>query len=296
MTGGPPASPDLGEVASSRGRAGGRGDTDFLSQLFRSPLDPGYLAAAARRGGRPPQRRWTGRVLTLVTLLVVGALLAVAYRQVVHEEPSRSQVRAELVEQIHAQDDTTTVLAQRAEELRDEVTRLRDEQLTGSQARELRDLAATTGLARVTGDGVVVQVADGAEQLDPVTGDPVPESRILDYDLQRIANSLWAAGAEAIAINDRRLTSTSTIRSASGAILVNRRPVTGPYEVVAIGADDMDERFNQSTTGRYLQDLVAAYGIDHEVRSESDLTLPGTVAPDLRHAAPADTAASPGGD
>mgnify|MGYP006206322601 CR=1 FL=1 len=59
--------------------------------------------------------------------------------------------------------------------------------------------------------------------------------------LQDIANALWSAGAEAVAINGQRLTATSTIRAAGGAILVGFRPVTGPYEVSAIGPAEMDQ-------------------------------------------------------
>ena len=58
---------------------------------------------------------------------------------------------------------------------------------------------------------------------------------MLDIDLQEVAQRALDAGAEAIAINGQRLTSTSTIRTAGGAILVDFRPVTGPYEVAAIG-------------------------------------------------------------
>jgi uncharacterized protein YlxW (UPF0749 family) len=260
---------------------------DFLLELFRDPLEPGYAAAAARTTPRPPWRRRGVRVLRLLSLVLAGVLLAVAYQQVLREEPTRAQVRAELVLQIQQQDASTKALELSAEDLRDEVARLRDRELAGPQARQLRELEAATGLARVRGDGVVVLVADGPERLDPVTGTPVPEARILDYDLQRIANALWAAGAEGVAINGRRLIATSTIRSASGAILVNRLPVAGPYEVVAVGPDDLAQRFRGSVTDRYLQELVATFGITYDVRSGDDLTLPAAVPPDLLHATPA---------
>jgi uncharacterized protein YlxW (UPF0749 family) len=282
-----------------RSERGGEAFTspDFLLDLFRNPLDPGYADAAARKAGKPPPARRRGaRLLTVTALVAIGALLAVAYQQVVQDEPTRAQARADLVDRVHEQSATTAALEQRLEDLRDDVARLRDQQLAGSQARRLRDLEAATGVARVQGDGVVVQVADGPEQQDPMTGGQVAEARILDYDLQRIANTLWAAGAEAIAINDRRLTATSTIRNASGAILVNRVPVAGPYEVTAVGPDDLAERFAASTTALYLQELVNTYGISYELRPETNLTLPAAPELDLHHAAPAGASATSGGD
>lgn len=271
---------------------------EFLTDLFRDPLDPSYAEAAASAGKRRPAGPWrhgAGRALTLATLMVIGLLFAMSYRQMVHDEPARSQIRAELVQEIHEQEATTETLEERADELRDEVAELRDRELGGTQARRLRELEAATGLAQVTGQGVVVEITDGPEQVDPVTGEPAPESRIQDYDLRLIANALWAEGAEAVAINGRRLTATSTIRNASGAILVNRRPVAAPYQVTAIGPDDLARRFLDSTVGRYLQALSGQYGIPYEVRAEDELTLPAAASQDLHHATP--TGPSPtGGD
>lgn len=263
---------------------------DFLTELFGKPLDPGYAAAAARRAmrpGQPPPRRW--RAVGLVTLLLLGLLLALAYRQVVAEQPTRSEVRADLEEQIRDLRAETAALQQRAEQLRDEVNTLRDQQLGDPAAvRQLRELEAASGLRRVSGDGVVVRLADGAPQVDPVTGaaEIDPQARILYRDLQQVTNELWAAGAEAVAVNGRRLTVTSTIRSASGAILIDREPVAGPYEVAAIGPREMARRFEDSSTAGLLDLLVHKYGITYELRPVRDLTLPSAADPQLRYAIP----------
>lgn len=266
---------------------------DFLTDLFRNPLDPGYADAAARRAGAgppdPPRRRRRMRVVTVAALVVLGLLLAIAYRQVVAEEPARAQVRAELADQIHQRQAEADRLQQQAEELRDEVARLRDQQLSDPRAaRELRDLAAVTGLGRVTGDGVVVRVTDGPPGVDPQTGAPAmdPLARIIDRDLQQIANALWAAGAEAVAINGRRLTATSTIRNAGEAILVDHQPLLAPYRVAAIGPADLRERFAASQVAALLQHLVGEYGIGYELRAERDLTLPAATVPKLQYATP----------
>jgi uncharacterized protein YlxW (UPF0749 family) len=266
---------------------------EFLTDLFRDPLDPGYADAAARRAdGRQagPSARRGLRAATLAALAAVGMLLAVAYQQVVAEEPTRAQVRADLEEQIHDREAETQDLQERADQLRDEVAELRDQQLGDpEQVERLRELEAVTGLGRVRGDGVVVRVNDGPPGVDPQTGEPAldPLARILDRDLQRIANALWEAGAEAIAINGRRLTATSTIRGASGAILIDRQPIAGPYEVVAVGPEELRDRFAGSETGRLMQVLVDDYGITYELRTARDVTLPAASEPRLYHATPA---------
>lgn len=264
---------------------------DFLSELFHDPLDPGYTDAAARRAAGARTGWQPGaRAVTLAALVVVGLLFAIAYRQVVAEEPERAQVRADLERQIDERQAGIEQLRDRAEELRAEVGDLRDRALDDPTAvRELRELEAATGLSAVRGDGLVVRLADGEASVDPVTGEPAvdPEARILYRDLQEVTNALWAAGAEAVAINGQRLTTTASIRAASGAILVDHRPVAGPYEVAAVGPPQLRERFAASPAARLMGALVDEYGIGYEVRSAADLELPAASAPRLFHATPA---------
>lgn len=264
---------------------------DFLTELFRNPLDPGYADAAARRraAGAPPPgwRVRSSRAVTLTVVVALGFLFAVAYRQTVAEEPGRSQARAGLVAQIKERQAQTDELAARADQLREEVGRQRDAALSGSQASRLRRLEAGTGLGRVRGDGVVVRLADAAAQdKDAVTGAAGGPPRVLYTDLQKVANDLWAAGAEAVAINGQRLTATSTIRSAGAAILVDFRPVTGPYEVSAIGPGSLRERFEDSRAAYLMRELVESVGLSFQVRKAEGLTLPAAPEPRLRYAEP----------
>jgi uncharacterized protein YlxW (UPF0749 family) len=266
---------------------------DFLTELFRNPLDPSYADAAARRRTAGPVAGWrrgTIRVVSTVTLVALGFLLAVAYRQTIAEEPSRSQARAGLVGQIRQREVETDQLTHRADALRDEVARQRDAALTGSDAARLRDLEAATGLGRVRGDGVVVRVADAPSKADAVTGASGTNlGRVLDSDLQNVANALWSAGAEAISINGQRLTATSTIRAAGDAILVDFRPVTSPYEVSAIGPGQMEKGFRGSAAARLLNSVAAEHGMSFGVRGADNLTLPAAAEPQLHYAKPLPT-------
>ncbi|MGW4460965.1 DUF881 domain-containing protein [Micromonospora sp. NPDC004704] len=263
---------------------------DFLTELFQNPLDPGYSdAALSRRAGRGPTgwRRSTIRVVTVITLAALGFLLAIAYRQTIEGEPGRAQARAGLVAQIKQRESEADQLTRRADGLREDVNRQRDAALSGSDAARLRDLEAATGLGRVKGDGVVVRVADGPSEADAVTGAGGTNlGKVLDRDLQDIANALWSAGAEAVSINGQRLTATSTIRAAGGAILVDFRPVTGPYEVSAIGPGQLERRFRDSDAANLLRQVAAEHGMSFGVRGADDLTLPAASEPQLRYAVP----------
>jgi uncharacterized protein YlxW (UPF0749 family) len=261
---------------------------DFLTELFRNPLDPGYSDAAARRRAEGPvtgPRRAIIRAVSVLTLVALGLLLAVAYRQTMRAQPSSSKARAGLVAQIKQRETETDQLTRRAQALRDEVARQRDAALSGSDAARLRDLEAATGVGRVRGNGVVVRVADAPAKPDAVTGATRNNlGRVLDTDLQNVANGLWSAGAEAISINGQRLTATSTIRAAGAAILVDFRPVTGPYEVSAIGPGQMQARFLDSSAARVLRSVGDRYGLSFGVRGADNLTLPAATQPQLNYA------------
>ncbi|MEV0562740.1 DUF881 domain-containing protein [Dactylosporangium sp. NPDC050588] len=268
---------------------------DLLGDLFRTPLDPGYAQAAARRREGTPPPRW-GPAARAVTLAAVGFLLAVAYHQVVAEAPSASRARDDLVADVRSRQRTAEDLQRQVDVLRTQVDQARDDALAdASGAATLRGLAAGAGTAKVTGDGVVVRVVDAPPQVDPVTGHTAEENLgiVLDRDLQDVANGLWQAGAEAIAVNGQRLTATSTIRAAGGVILVDFKPVTGPYDVAAIGSPDIADRFSSSTTARRFRRYVDNYRMQFTVKARKGLVLAAAPEPPLRYAHPPAPSVSP---
>nr|WP_205861333.1 DUF881 domain-containing protein [Planosporangium flavigriseum] len=286
----------------ARGRA--RVRSDILTELFRVPLDPGYAQAARKRaaGALEPAtwRRGTARGVLLVALLAIGFLLAVSYRYVTAAQPETTKARAGLVADVHARRATTDELQKQADQLREQVVRARDAALADSdESARLRNLEVATGLTRVHGDGIVVRLVDAPAPVDPVTGkrSSTNPGRILDRDLQDISNELWRLGVEAVSINGERLTGTSTIRTAGGAILVDFRPVTAPYEVTAIGPGSLKDEFNGSSTAKRFRAYVGTYRMQFSVDQRDGITLGAAVPPRLRYAqAPQSPApqASPG--
>ncbi|MFF5296622.1 DUF881 domain-containing protein [Paractinoplanes globisporus] len=262
---------------------------DFLTELFRNPLDPGYADAAARKaveGGPTGARRWASSGISLVTLVALGFLFVVAYQQTVADEPARTKARAALIEQVQSRRDQTDQLQSQADKLGDEVSQLRERELGGATVARLRDLEAATGLAPVKGDGAKIKVADGPTPINAVTGERNTVAQVKDTDLQLATNALWSLGAEAITINGQRLTATSTIRQAGEAVLVDFQPVTSPYEVIAIGPDDLAKDFRDGYAGRFFKELAAKYGMSFEASDAHDVTLPAATELKLRVAEP----------
>lgn len=262
---------------------------DFLTELFRNPLDPGYAAAAERKARGDGPAGATKRVIsgiTALTLAALGFLLVVAYQQTMAEEPARSRAHDELVEQVENRRADTVALQDRADRLRGEVATLRERQLGGAAVARLRNLEAATGLAPVRGGGARITLTDGPTAIDPLTGERKTEAQVKDTDLQFAANALWSGGAEAIAVNGQRLTATSTIRQAGEAILVDFRPVTSPYELVAIGPEKLAAGFRDGYAGRFFGELADLYGLAFDAAVVDDVTLPAATELNLRVTTP----------
>jgi uncharacterized protein YlxW (UPF0749 family) len=271
---------------------------DFLTELFRNPLDPGYADAAARKArgeGPTGTRKRVLTAITAVTLVALGFLLVIAYQQTVADQPEATKARDQLIQQVQSKRADTDHLQTQADQLSDEVAQLRESELGGAAVAQLRDLEAETGLAPVHGSGAKVTIGDGPTPINPVTGNRSTEAQVRDSDLQLATNALWAAGAEAIAVNGQRLTATSTIRQAGEAILVDFRPVTTPYEVVAIGPDDLANDFRDGYAGRFFKELATKYGMSFEASDAHDVTLAAATELKLRVAEPSTPPPAPSG-
>lgn len=217
------------------------------------------------RSARGRRRGWTVAAVTLL----IGVMLATGLVNTLRSGAERQQTRDALLTRITTLSQGVVEGQARRDEqaatVDDLQARLLESSAAGQDAERLQRLSELAAATPLTGPGVVVSIGDApnatAGSLD----------RVLDRDLQDIANVLWQMGAAGIAINDERLTSTTAIRSAGDAILVNYRPLTPPYSVAAIGtttSGDADSGLQVLLTG-----LSDDYGLVTDV-STGDVALP----------------------
>jgi uncharacterized protein YlxW (UPF0749 family) len=139
---------------------------------------------------------------------------------------------------------------------------------------QLERLRAPAGLAAVRGPGVVVELRDNPSA--PATREEASDLRIQDVDLQLVVNALWASGAEAVAVNGRRIASTTAIRTAGDAILVNFGAVSSPYRVAAVGEPDRLRRgVASSVIARHFEVWRQVYGLGFSLQATDEVTVPG---------------------
>jgi uncharacterized protein YlxW (UPF0749 family) len=246
----------------------------LLDYLSTHTLDEDYAFVSERKAARrePPSRRRIGVVGALV-LASFAALVATAAVQTSRSAAADEQQRQELVEEVGQARDQLDAERAQLERLGAENDVLEARQLRGdSSARGLvqtiEDLRVLTGAVAVRGPGVRVEA-------DNAPGATSASNQVLDSDLQKLVNGLWAAGAEAISINGQRLTNLSTIRLAGGAITVNSRSLRRPYVVSAIGdPDTLPARFAESSSGQAWLDLEREVGLQLSITTADTLRLP----------------------
>lgn len=267
----------------------------LLNEFYRRPLDPGYAEATARRAaGTGPRRTWrsTAGLVALAVGLGLGATAAtIALRQpagavLAARELLEAQIEERRAEADEQQSDITAMT--------DEIARLQEE-LLGDEGQSVRDEieadSVQSGVTAVTGPGLRLVLTDAqSDNRD----EEDPELRVQDVDLQVVVNGLWAAGAEAVAVNGQRLTAMTAIRSAGDAVLVDLVALSSPYTVEAVGdAVSMQTELARASAGQHLATLRTTYGIGVQMTSQSKLELPGTGLVTLNEAEVPDASSAP---
>jgi uncharacterized protein YlxW (UPF0749 family) len=263
-------------------RSGGRpldASMDLLNQIIRQPVDPDYAVVGAR-GNEPVRGRWMLALLGVI----IGALFAVSALQTTRAAPALESERTELINRVQNAEREQDELRGRVTSLTGEIATLRTAALgddDAASALELRieALDPVVGNVPVSGPGVLIVIDDSPS----ATADT--RDRVLDIDLQVLANGLWEAGAEAVSINGHRLSSLTAIRSAGDAITVDYRSLTRPYRVEAIGDPrTLQARFVESSAGAWWNDLAQNRRMRFEISDVKQLDLAADPGMVLRHA------------
>lgn len=269
----------------------------LLRALLSEHLDPGYAAAAAKRGGDAPKSargRAFGWFWQALAALLIATVFAAAVAQARSVAPGVRTAQQLLLGNVRSAEGSAAKLSQRRSELSsrvDDVQRhaLADDAEGQRLLKSLDALSLTAGSTAIIGPGLKVTVTDpgASPNLSDVSKQRVGGSRqiILDRDLQLVVNSLWASGAEAISVGGVRIGPNVTIRQAGGAILVDNSPTSSPYQVLAIGPPRaMRDVFDNSPGMQRLRLLQISYGVVVTVDVADGLSLPAGSTRDVKFA------------
>ena len=138
-----------------------------------------------------------------------------------------------------------------------------------SKEEEITEGNKITGLTEVTGAGVIVTLTDSKKDISSSLN---PSDLIVhDLDVLSVINELKNAGAEAISINDQRLTPNSGIVCGGNIIDINGEKIGAPFIIKAIGLPEQLAALNRP--GGYLAKLKE-YSIGVELKKSNKITIP----------------------
>ena len=218
------------------------------------------------------RRRWRGGpLLVVVATAVVGFLLVSQLRTT---ERFSQRLAAE------SEEDLARILASltgEADALRDEISDLklqladlrassREDDSAGQAAeQQLQALAVLAGTVPVTGPGIVLTIEDPAGT--------VAYDAIIDA-----VQELRDAGAEALAVNERRVGVASAFSERDGRVVLDGSPLSTPYRITAIGQPSTLEG-GLKIPGGVLDTLGALGGVRAEVARSAKLDVPALARP-----------------
>ena len=263
--------------------------TPLLTLITTRSMDEDYAHVAARRGRtgttRPasPRARWA----TMASVGVFGLLAAVVAVQTSRDAEVTELGQSALISQITAKraevgslQEQISTLSRSNQDIASRNNALSQQQ--SDMRSTVSRLEVRTGYSAVHGEGVRIT-------LDNRPGVDV-NSEIRDEDLAVLVDGLWAAGAEAVAIDDQRVNVLGGIRNTNRAINVNGVPVDAPYVVTAIGDKaTLQARFQETSQGREFLALVNGLGFVFDIDNVDDVRLPAAPLRPLREVEEAST-------
>ncbi|MGE5454216.1 MAG: DUF881 domain-containing protein [Methylocystaceae bacterium] len=202
-----------------------------------------------------------------IVCLLLGIMIAMQFRG--------NQSNPDNIPLRRAQDLTVELdkMSQERDALAEEVVKLREKVNKGDVTGlgdELEKANMAAGLLPVHGAGVVLTLNDSNHVLQP--GEDPNLYLIHDEDLLKMVNELRAAGAEAISVNEERLTANSEIRCAGTTILVNVTKIGPPFVIAAVGDPETLER-SLRIKGGWLSTLEI-WGINAQIEKSNEVKVP----------------------
>ncbi|MBE6100397.1 MAG: DUF881 domain-containing protein [Anaerovibrio sp.] len=205
-----------------------------------------------------------GRLSIACVCMVLGLMLSVQFRST---QDIRASLPFQRVEELSAR------LHQMEAENKELEAELRDlKGMSGSEKNEkiADDVMMFAGMTALEGPGIILTIDDSGK-IAKKDNDP-NLYLVHDEDILKVVNELRAAGAEAISINDQRLTANSEIRCAGPTISVNNVRSAPPFEIRAIG--DKDNLINAINMRGGVADSLKVWGIKLDIQPSDNVWIP----------------------
>lgn len=218
-------------------------------------------------------------VIYALVLLVAGFIIAFSYQftksETIPSQESEKQWEREdkLRDEILEVQKENSRLIDRLNELQQAVQEIErnqaeQEKRTYNLVEDLDNLRMITGTVKVRGSGVLVTLHDANYVPE---GENPNQYIVHEEHLQKVISELYVIGAEAIAINGKRISHNSYIVCVGPVVEVDGEKFFAPFEISAIGdADLMVDSLN--LTGN-TKDQLVENGIEVTIEKKDDIVM-----------------------
>jgi len=205
-----------------------------------------------------------GQLAIALVCVVLGFMLAIQFRTTQDIKSSIPYQRVEdLSQRLSQTEKERDALVNQVQELK---------RTSGAEAasKEFERIKMGAGVVAVEGPGIIVTIDDSKRPSKP--GENPNLYLIHDDDILKVINELWAAGAEAMSINEQRLIASSEIRCAGPTLSVNNSRYSPPYEVRVIGEPTTLENALKMRGG--VVETLQFWGIQVTIKTQEVVKVP----------------------
>lgn len=217
----------------------------------------------------------------IIIAMVLGFMLSMQFKaeKATYNPPTVSFLRVQgLVTQVENYKEDRENLQIKIEELRNELDKAIARPQLAMMKEELDLARIHAGMVPVKGTGVEVTLNDSA--LKPHPGQNPNLYVLHDEDILNVLNELKASGAEAIAINNNRITANTGLRCSGPTIIINRNThLAPPFVILAIGESATLKSGLNMPGG--IADTLRNYGIQVTIKEKDEIIIPaykGTIS------------------
>ena len=171
--------------------------------------------------------------------------------------------------------------AEQVRQLQSEVDQLAAVAAPGdARVKDIRDqadaLAPVVGTQAVRGPVITVSLDDAHRSAASLPKPYGPDDIVVhQQDVQGVVNALWAAGAEAMMIQDQRVIATSAVQCVGNTLLLQGRVYSPPYVIKAIGDPNrLKTALDRDPPVRIYREWVDAVGLGYDVATTDQADFP----------------------
>ena len=216
-----------------------------------------------------------------IMFLILTIAIIVQYKtvkdasQIIGSDSVNSELKSEVLEWKQKYDQAYKELETVEKKLETERENASKKDTTSSEnERNLKIANAIIGSTDVKGEGIIITVEDNKNVTSDSISilDSISNYLIHNTDLLRMVNELKNAGAEAISINDERITNFTSITCDGNVVLINGNKVSSPFVIKAIGSQEAllgaIER-----PGGFLTEELQKYGLVSNIQKQNNIAI-----------------------